>query len=199
MQRISRGLAVLAHSRDTIPRLAWPDSVSTTHWRHAHELVFTAGTGSGVYVILNARADSLVAIRDTIEPPSADDTIPPTREPAPEIRARITRYIDSIRFQPEGVPQQSQLRYQAGRILPAPHDSTVAFYVAATDGQGSTSNPAWYLLDLANGIVTAVDSVIGPASALPDQTGTWANDTTFYFTKDLTLYELRVHRSQPRN
>ncbi len=194
LQGISRGLGILSQTRDSAPRLGWPDSVSSVHWRDSHRLVFTAGTGNGVYVILDVRADSLVAVRDTASPATGDSSTLTAREATPEIRARITRMIDSIRFQPEGVPQQGQLRYSPTRILPSPHDSSAAFYVSASDGSGNTSNPTWYLLDLASGTITPLDSVIGPAQSLPGDTGVWANDSTFYFTKELTLYEVRVQR-----
>jgi len=194
VQGISQGLGILTQSRDTAARLGWPDSVSSVHWRRAHELVFTAGTGKGVYVILDVRADSLVTVKDTTSSADTVSTLPVVELPSPETRARITRMVDSIRFQPEGVPQQGQLRYLPTRILQAPHDSATAFYVAATDHSGIASNPTWYLLDQTTGSLTALDSVIGPASSLPGNTGAWANDSTFYFTKELTLLEVRVKR-----
>jgi hypothetical protein len=190
---VTAGLGLIDRARP-IPQLGWPDSVSQVRWRAPHELVFTVGTGEGVRVIIDAHASTLVTIQDLSTAPGA---AAPPGTVSPEVRARATRFVDSTRFQPDGRPQQSALRYAPTRFLTASRDSVAVFHVAATDSVGRLSNPTWYLLDLATGGVQPIDSIIGPMTAMPPDAGAWTDDGTFLYTKGLTLYELRVRRDGP--
>lgn len=195
---IAYGLGIIQPGRDSSARLAWPDSVRTVQWQSSTELVFSAGTGGGVYIILDVHSDSLVAVRDTGTRQLPDSLIADRpRQVDSGLRARITRFVDSLHTQPTGVPQEGQLRYGTTRIIPAPRDSTAAFYVTARDSQMNETNPAWYIVDLRTGGIAPVDSLIGNAAPLPAEAATWLNDSTFYFTKDFTLHEVRLQRIRP--
>jgi hypothetical protein len=115
-------------------------------------------------------------------------------------RVRATRYIDSLRLQPEGVPTEGRLRYEVVRILRAPADSLAVFHVVARDRadppRSRRANPAWYALDLRTGAVTPIDSITGDATPLPDAAGAWTEGRRFVYAKGLVLYEARVVRAE---
>lgn len=116
-------------------------------------------------------------------------------------RAQATRYIDSLRVQPAGVPADgSTLRYTVTAVLPSPSpaDSLAAFHVVARGAPaGERLNPAWYLLDLRGGGVAPLDSITGATGAtdaLPDRSAAWIDGARFVYAKGLVLYEGRVRR-----
>lgn len=194
---IAAGLGLLDRAHP-LPQLGWPDSVAQVRWRRPHELVFTAGTGEGVRMILDAHADTITAVEAA---PGVKDSVAmvlpaPTQAPS-DLRTRAIAFIDSVRFQPDGRPQQSALHYAPSRIVLAPRDSVAAFHVTAIDSSGRHSNPAWYILDVPSGAIEPIDSIVGPTAAMPAESGAWTDEGTFLFTKGLILYEVRVRRREP--
>ncbi len=193
-RRVTSGLAILDRARPA-PQLAWPDSVTGVRWRGPHELAFSSGTGTGVFVVVNAHTDTISAIRE------ASDTFrvsAPTVTNIPNvIRARAAQFIDSLHVQPEGRPQHSALRYAPSTIILARHDSVAAVHVAGIDSAGRRFNPAWYVLDLRSQHAHPVDTLIGPISLMPPEAGAWTDEGTFLFAKGLVLHEARVRRRTP--
>lgn len=181
-----------------LPQLGWPDSVTQVRWRRPHELVFTAGTGEGVRMILDAHADTIAAVEAA---PGIRDSVamvlPAPAQAPSDLRTRAIAFVDSVRFQPDGRPQQSALHYAPTRIVLAPRDSVAAFHVTGVDSSGRHSNPAWYILDVPSRGIEPIDSIIGPTAAMPAESGAWTDEGTFLFTKGLILYEVRVRRRQP--
>jgi hypothetical protein len=188
-QGISAGLALL-EPREQRVHLVWPDSVGEVWWGADHRLVFQSTGSTGVHAIVDVHADSLEHLE------AAHDTLPPAAMEAPrwesDARARATAYIDSIRSQPEGVPQQGQLRYTVTSFAPAPADSLVAFYVTARGTSGDRLNPSWYLLHLRSGTIAPVDSLTGRAEALLPGAAAWNEDGQFIYARGPVLYTARV-------
>ena len=189
-RRVSAGLALVDPPRGV--RLVWPDSVGAVWWSGPHRLAFQSATGTrGVHAVVDVHADTLrhvEAAHDTASP------APRSAEPA-GARARATAYIDSLRVQPEGTPERGALRYTVTRVVPAPGDSLVAFYVVARgDGEGERLNPAWYVLDVASGHVASVDSITGPARTLPEEGAAWTQAGRFIYAKGASLAEARITR-----
>ena len=186
---ISAGLALLDPGSQRV-ELVWPDSVGEVWWAAEHRLAFQSSGATGVHAIVDVHADSL----DHLE--SAHDTVPPAPSEDPQwendARARATAYIDSIRGQPEGVPQQGQLRYTVTSFAPAPSDSLVAFYVTARSTSGDRLNPSWYLLHLRSGTIAPVDSLTGRADALLPGAAAWSEDGQFIYARGPVLYTARV-------
>lgn len=186
---ITGGLGLVQASGSSGAQLAWPDSVISFWWSGPHQLSFTAGTGQGVRVVVDAHASQLQALdvtgRQTSEPS------PPTREDNSR-RAVLTRaqaYIDSVRVQPQGAPQQSALRYEVDSIIIAPSDTFAAAHVLASDVQGTKVNPTWYLVHLPSGRVHAIDSLTGRSRGLPSTAGNWGANGIFYYAKEKSIWQ----------
>jgi hypothetical protein len=190
---ITRGLGIVQTSGDKPAQVGWPDSVLSVWWSRPHQLSFTAGTGRGVRVVVDAHAAELEAIEVTAAQsiPRGQSERTATQSKANAL-SRAQAFIDSIRVQPEGTPQQSALRYEADTVVVAPGDTLAAVHVAAGDPQGAKVNPAWYLLHLPTGHVQGVDSLTGRAPGLAGSAGQWGADGFFYFAKERSIW-----RAQP--
>ena len=189
---IKHGLGLVEASGAAAAQLAWPDSVGSFWWSGPHQLSFTAGTGQGVRVVIDAHAAQLEALEAT-DSLSRRGHRPALHAVAPTALSRAQAFIDSIRVQPEGTPQGSALRYQADSIIVAPGDTFAAVHVSARTSQGATANPAWYLAHLPSGHIQPVDSLTGASSGLPASAGQWGADGMFYYAKEKSIW-----RSQPR-
>jgi hypothetical protein len=189
---ITRGLGLVETSGTPRAQLAWPDSVSSFWWSGAHQLSFTAGTGQGVRVVVDAHAAQL----DALEVTGSQSRPPNPSQPGSPNTAALTRaqaFIDSIRVQPGGAPQGSTLRYRADSVLLAPGDTFAAVHVSAGDSRGTTVNPAWYLAHLPTGHVQPIDSLTGRSTGLPSSAGQWGGDGAFYYAKERSIW-----RATPR-
>jgi hypothetical protein len=193
---VMRGLGLVEGSGAQAAQLAWPDSVMTFWWSGPHQLSFTARTGEGVRVVVDAHAAQLEALEVTgvqsAKPPMRNGFQGGSREIG---LSRVQAFLDSIRIQPEGTPQGSALRYEADTILPARNDSLAAVHVHATDIRGTKVNPAWYLTHLPSGHVYGIDSLTGRSTGLPAEAGEWGADGRFYYAKERSIWraEPRVH------
>jgi hypothetical protein len=188
----TRALGIIQISQAQTSQLVWPDSVMSVWWSGPHELRFTAGTGQGVYAVINAHAAALEALAIT-------DSARTLRRPAPsgdqartEAFARVQSFIDSVRVQPEGTPQRSALRYRADTVIVAVGDTLAAAHVSA-DTEGSSVNPAWYVVHIGSGSVQPLDSLIGRSAGLPPSAGGWDNSGTFYYAKERSIWRARVN------
>jgi len=188
---ITGGLGLVNLSGTAAAHLVWPDSVTSFWWSGPHQLSFTAGTGHGVRVVVDAHAAQLEAIEatDTRRRPS-DVYVTSDRNAAALSRAQA--FIDSVRVQPGGTPQESALRYRADSIVMAPGDTFAAVHVSAGN-TGMAANPTWYVTHLPSGHMQAVDSLTGTSSGLPASAGAWGADGTFYYAKEQSIW-----RAQPR-
>lgn len=184
---ITRGLGLVESSGLTGAQLAWPDSVGSFWWSGAHQLSFTAGTGQGVRVVVDAHAAQLEALEVT-GAQSRASTQPPPGNSNTAALARAQAFIDSIRIQPGGTPQGSALRYLADSVFLAPGDTFAAVHVLATDGRGLIVNPAWYLAHLPSGHVQPIDSLTGRSTGLPSSAGQWGADGAFYYAKERSIW-----------
>jgi hypothetical protein len=188
---VSRALALVQTAAPQAVQLVWPDSVLSVWWAGPHQLGFTAGTGKGVRVVVDAHAAQLEALETS---GAANRRAASGRREADEAAgsalARAQKFIDSLRVQPEGTPQRSVLRYRADSILLGPGDSLAAAHVSATDSQGSRSNPAWYVLHLPSGQVQAVDSLIGQSPDLAAEAASW-EDGVFYYAKGRSIWRVQ--------
>jgi hypothetical protein len=187
----TRALGIVQISGTQTSQLVWPDSVMSVWWGGPHELRFTAGTGQGVYAIIDAHAGALQAL-------SISDSARTPPRPAPsgdqariEALARVQSFVDSVRVQPEGTPQRSVLRYRADTVIVAVGDTLAAAHVSA-DTEGSPVNPAWYLVHIGSGSVEPLDSLVGRAAGLPPSAGGWDNSGTFYYAKERSIWRARV-------
>ena len=186
---IESGLLLLEPDRQLV-RLVWPDSVGAVWWSGEHRLAFQSSTGTtGVRAIVDVHADSLEHLEVTEDSAAASGIPHPAA--ADDARARATAYIDSIRGQPGGVPQDGSLRYTVTELSPAPGDSLIAFYVTARGSANDALNPTWYMLHVRSGRVAPVDSVTGPATALRSDAAAWSGDR-FIFARGDVLYEARI-------
>lgn len=192
---VTSGLGIVDR-QSVSPQLLWPDSVTRIWWAGPHSVAFATQTGDGVRVVVDVHdrelevatsgADTGLAARPRME----GDTI--------EARARATRYLDSLRLQPGGQVERSQLRYQVVSLRPAPERAMGAFYAAASDSTGNRSNPAWYFIHYRSGQVLPIDEVTGPLSELPEHLGAWAENGRFVYVKGRHVHEARVtERSRP--
>ena len=188
---ITSGLGLVNLSGTAAAQLVWPDSVTSFWWSGPHQLSFTAGTGQGVRVIVDAHAAQLEALEATsTRPRSSEINVTNDRNTAALSRAQA--FIDSVRVQPGGTPQESALRYRADSIVIAPGDTFAAVHVSAGN-TGITANPAWYVTHLPSGHMQAVDSLTGTSSGLPASAAAWGADGAFYYAKEQSIW-----RAQPR-
>ena len=190
---ITRALGLVSASGTPAAQLAWPDSVNTLWWSGPHQLSFTAGTGKGVRVVVDAHAAQLEALEVSDSRQSSSLAIIPRSDRNAAGLARAQAFIDSLRVQPGGTPQESALRYRADSILIAPGDTFAAVHVSARNNQGVTANPAWYVTHLPSGHTQAVDSLTGTSSGLPASAGQWGADGRFYYAKERSIW-----RAEPR-
>ena len=189
---VTQALGIVQTSGSHQAQLGWPDSVASVWWSNPHQLTFTAGTGRGVRLVVDAHAAELKTADVT------GATISPTARtkagkgnPNETAHSRAQAFIDSVRVQPEGTPQRSALRYRADSILVAPGDTLAAVHVSAADHQGSKVNPAWYLVHLPSGHVHPVDSLTGRSLGLPASGGQWGANELFYYAKERTIWRVQ--------
>ena len=187
---VTRGLGIVQASGGQPPQLGWPDSVTSVWWSGPHQLSFTAGTGRGVRLVVDAHAAQLeaMAVTGTSDPPGLGTSV---TKPNANALSRAQAFIDSVRVQPEGTPQGSTLRYRADSIIVAPGDTLAAIHVSASDLQGTRVNPAWYLVHLPSGHVRPIDSLTGRSSGLSASAGQWGADGAFYYAKERSLWRVR--------
>jgi hypothetical protein len=189
---VSRGLGLVQTKGNQPAQLVWPDSVLSLWWGSPHQLSFTAGTGQGVRVVLDAHAAQLKALEPAAAThPGTSDRERPAKETTTKALARVQEFIDSVRVQPEGVPQRSALQYRADSILIGPGDSIAAAHVSATGTQDSRSNPAWYIVHLPTGQVRSLDSLVGQSPELAAAAGGWSEDGIFYYAKGRSIWRVR--------
>jgi hypothetical protein len=189
---VTRALGIIQTSGTQATHLLWPDSVMSVWWGGPHELRFTAGTGQGVYAVVDAHAAALeaLAIRNSVG--ASSGPVAPSSQPRAQALARVQTFIDSVRVQPEGTPQRSALRYRADTVLVAPGDTLAAAHVSA-DSEGSVVNPAWYLVHIQSGAVQPVDSLVGRSIGLPRSAGSWDNHGRFYYAKERSIWRARAN------
>lgn len=188
---ITRGLGLIQVSGTPTVQLAWPDSVDSFWWSGSHQLSFTAGTGAGVRVVVDAHAAQLEALQATDRQAHIPARTP--QKPDAAALSRAQAFIDSVRVQPEGTPQQSSLRYRADTVIVAPGDTLAAVHVSASNGRGGVANPAWYLTHLPSGHMQPIDSLTGTSNGLPAAAGQWGPDGVFYYAKERSIW-----RAQPK-
>lgn len=189
---ITAGLGILQVSGNQAAQIGWPDSVLAVWWSKPHQLSFTAGTGQGIRVVVDAHAAEL----QTVEAARAQDSATAARAPArseayTRALSRTQAFIDSVRVQPAGTPQRSALRYRADSTLMARGDTLAAVHVSAQDSQRTQLNPAWYLVHLPSGHVQAVDSLTGQSVGLEASAGQWGADGSFYYAKERSIWRAR--------
>lgn len=194
---VTRGLGLVQISSSQPAQLGWPDSVLSVWWSGAHQLSFTAGTGRGVRLVVDAHAAELETVEATGAPATATTRTPasPNQSNANAL-SRAQAFIDSIRVQPEGTPQYSALRYRTDSAMVAPGDTLAAVHVSAGDVEGGKLNPAWYLVHLPSGHVRAVDSLIGRSPGLPASAGQWGADGSFYYAKERSISKVQAATRQ---
>lgn len=188
---VTSGLGIVDRRLGT-PQLLWPDSVSRAWWVAPHSLAFATHTGTGVRVVVDVHAGELDVITRGAD---SGTTAPATAAGAAdtiEARARATRFIDSLRTQPGGQADRSQLRYQVIALRTAPGGEMGAFYAAASDSTGSRTNPAWYFLDYRSGKVLPIDEVTGPITELPESAAAWSESARFVYVKGRQIHEVQV-------
>jgi hypothetical protein len=190
---ISHGLGLIQVSGSPGAQLAWPDSVTSFWWSGPHQLSFRAGAGHGVRVVVDAHASQLQALDVTGRQSSQLSPPAPSDSTGDRVLARAQAYIDSVRVQPEGAPQQSALRYEVDSIIIAPSDTFAAAHVLASAMQGTKVNPTWYLVHLPSGHMQAIDSLTGQSRGLPSTAGGWGTNGVFYYAKEKSIWQ-----AQPR-
>lgn len=190
---ITGGLGLIQTSGSLVAQLVWPDSVISLWWSRPHQLSFTAGTGQGVHVVIDAHASQLQALEVAGEQARSTPNAPRPDTASSAALSRAQQFIDSVRVQPEGKPQQSALRYEVDSILIAPGDSFAAVHVLARDVGGTRVNPAWYLAHLPTGHFHALDSLTGRSRGLPAAGGKWGEDGMFYYVRERSIW--RAHPS----
>jgi hypothetical protein len=187
---VSRGLGIIEASGTERAQLAWPDSVTSFWWSGPHQLSFTAGTGQGVRVVIDAHAAQLEALEAAKPQASQPQAAQPSNSGTVAL-SRAQAFIDSVRVQPEGTPQGSALRYQADSIIVAPTDTFAAVHVLANDIRGTKVNPAWYLAHLPSGHMRPIDSLTGRSSGLLSSAGQWGADGVFYYAKERSIWRVQ--------
>ena len=195
VKHINSGLGIVQATGTRQAQLVWPDSVVSAWWAGPHELGFTAGTGTGVRIIVDVHATQLQAIEasDGKGRPTASKSLSTERSAKLAVE-RTQAFIDSIRVQPEGMPQRSAiLQYKADTVTIAPDTLVAAVHVSAQDGTGKRSNPSWYLLHIPSGHVRPVDSLTGSSPGLPASAGQWSRTGMFYYAKERSIWQ-----AQPR-
>lgn len=189
---VTSGLGITDRRLES-PQLLWPDSVTRAWWLGPHSLAFATQTGTGVRVVVDVHAGELEVVSRGAD---SGTTAPITGigGDTVEARARATRFLDSLRVQPGGQSDRSQLRYRVITLRTAPERDMGAFYVAASDSAGARSNPAWYFLHYRSGQVLPIDEVTGPISELPETAAAWSGDGRFIYVKGRQIHEARVTR-----
>lgn len=192
---VTSGLGIIDRRLES-PQLLWPDSVTRAWWIGPHSLAFATHTGTGVRVVVDVHAAELEVVTRGAD---SGTTKPSGTAPADSVqaRARATTYIDSLRLQPGGQSDRSQLRYQVISLLTAPDGETGAFYVVASDSAGAHSNPAWYFLDYRSGQVLPIDEVTGPLDELPETAAAWSDDHRFVYVKGEQIHEAELTARAP--
>ena len=194
VKRVSSGLGIVQASGTRQAQLVWPDSVVSAWWAGPHELGFIAGTGTGVRIVVDVHATQLQTIEasEGRGRPNADDT--PSTDLTMVAVERAQAFIDSVRVQPEGIPQRSTiLQYKADTATIAPDTLVAAVHVSAHDHTGKRSNPSWYLVHIPSGHVRPVDSLTGNSPGLPASGGQWTIGGVFYYAKERSIWQ-----AQPR-
>jgi hypothetical protein len=184
---VRAGLGIVQISGARTSQLAWPDSVTSVWWSGPHELSFTAGTGQGVHVVINAHAAQLEALHTTEGKPRPQRSNGRGARTPNQGLTRAQAFIDSVRVQPEGNPQRSTLRYQVDTLVAGTGDTLAAAHVSAQTQSGKV-NPAWYLLHTPSGRVRAIDSLIGTSVGLPPSGGQWDMKGVFYYAKERSIW-----------
>jgi hypothetical protein len=190
---ITRGLGIVQASGSQLAQLGWPDSVVAVWWSNPHQLSFTAGTGRGVHLVVDAHAAELQAVKVTGV--QGTNVAPSDTAKSPSSAKALSRartFIDSIRVQPTGTPQHSALQYRADSVLVARGDTLAAVHVSAADVHGTKVNPSWYLVHLPSGHMQAVDSLTGQSLGLAPSAGQWGPNSSFYYAKERSIW-----RAQP--
>lgn len=188
---VTRALGIVQASTPQTSHLVWPDSVTSVWWSGPHELRFTAGTGQGVYAVVDAHAAALEALAITDSTRAARGPAAQADQARAQALARLQGFIDSLRVQPEGTPQRSTLRYRPDTVIVAVGDTLAAAHVSA-ETNGSSVNPAWYLVHIQSGRVQPVDSLVGRSLGLPRSAGAWDNIGRFYYAKERSIWRARV-------
>lgn len=188
---VTRALGIVQASGQQISHLVWPDSVMFVWWSGPHELRFAAGTGQGVYGVIDAHAAALEALAVADSAGIHRGAAVTGSDAQRQALARVQSFIDSVRVQPEGTPQQSALHYRADTVIVAAGDTLAAAHVAAATN-GSSVNPAWYLVHIESGSVHAIDSLIGRSIGLPRSAGGWDTTGRFYYAKERSIWRARV-------
>ena len=193
LKHISSGLGIVQATGSRQAQLVWPDSVVSAWWAGPHELGFIAGTGTGVRIIVDVHATQLQAIEASEgrgRPPGSK--LPSTEHSAKLAIERTQAFIDSVRVQPEGIPQHSTiLQYRADTVTVAPDTLVAAVHVSARDRTGKRSNPSWYLLHIPSGHVEPVDSLTGSSPGLPTSGGQWTTAGVFYYAKERSIWRVQ--------
>jgi hypothetical protein len=187
---ITRGLGIVQASGNQPAQLGWPDSVVSVWWSNPHQLSFTAGTGRGVRLVVDAHAAQLQAIEATRAQGASVARSDTADSPAStKALSRARTFIDSIRVQPAGTPQHSALRYRTDSVLVARGDTLAAVHVSAADVHGTKVNPSWYLVHLPSGHMQAVDSLTGQSPGLAASAGQWGANGSFYYAKERSIWQ----------
>lgn len=189
---ITRALGIVQLSGTQTSQLVWPDSVVSVWWSGPHKLRFTAGTGQGVYAVVDAHAAALeaLAMTDSAHPPPGPASSRGLARTA--AMGRVQSFIDSVRVQPEGTPQRSTLQYRVDTVIVSAGDTLAAGHVSAA-AEGGSVNPAWYIVHIRSGSVQSVDSLVGRSVGLPLSAGGWDNHGTFYYAKERSIWRARVN------
>ena len=187
---VTSGLGIIDR-RLSSAQLLWPDSVTRAWWIGPHSLAFATRTGTGVRVVVDVHAAELEVVTRGAD---SGTTAPAVRIAGDtiEARARATRFLDSLRVQPGGQSDRSQLRYQVIALKTAPGAAMGAFYAAASDSTGARTNPAWYFIDYSTGQVLPIDEVTGPISELPENAAAWSENGQFIYVKGRQIHEARI-------
>lgn len=188
---VTSGLGIVDRRLGT-PQLLWPDSVSRAWWIAPHSLAFATHTGTGVRVVVDVHAGELEVVTRGADSGLTASSTGGAAADTIEARAHATRFIDSLRMQPGGQSDRSQLRYQVIALHTAPGGEMGAFYAAASDSTGARTNPGWYFLDYRSGQVLPIDEVTGPLTELPESAGAWSESARFVYVKGRQIHEVQV-------
>ena len=190
-RRVSAGLAIVDRRMEH-PQLLWPDSVTSAWWTGPHTVAFTTTTGDGIRLVVDIHAATL-KIADTTATGVQGRPVEITADASLTQRARA--YIDSVHLQPAGTSPTSMLTFAVTRVIPSPDGSLAAFHATARDPSGSLTNPAWYVIDRSSGAVTPLDRITGAAGELPQDSGAWSSNSSFFYAKGRSIWEAEIQRS----
>jgi hypothetical protein len=188
----TRALGIVQTSGSQNSQLVWPDSVTSVWWSGPHEMRFTAGTGQGVYAIVDAHAAALEALATSDSVRMPPRPLSSGGQALSKALTRVQAFIDSVRVQPEGTPQRSVLRYRADTVIVGVGDTLAAAHVSA-DAEGGAVNPAWYLVHIQSGSIQPIDSLVGRSTGLPRSAGGWDSGGVFYYAKERSIWRARVN------